>query len=76
MDDPAAMSRPFGEVAVVPDIVETLETGGAVFGAVIVVPKANGQGGKSARADQPPFSPRTGPPSSSHTSTARARPGP
>ncbi|TCU12656.1 hypothetical protein EV132_11592 [Rhizobium sullae] len=52
MDDQAAMFRPFGEVAVVPDIVETLETGGAEFGAVIVVPKANGQGGKSARADQ------------------------
>jgi hypothetical protein len=76
MDDHAAMRRPFGEVAMAPDIVETLEIGGAIFDAVRIVPEATGIEGNGLVQTSSPFSSRIGLPSSSQTSTAMPSPAP
>jgi hypothetical protein len=76
MDDDAAMLRPFGEIAVAPDIVEPLEIGRPVFLAVGSFQNITGIDGKALVQTSSPFSWRTGLPSSSQTSMARPSPGP
>src|SRR5690606_21547721 len=52
VDDDAAMLRPFGKVAMAPDILEPLEIGCAVFRAVRVIPEHDGHRGKRPSADE------------------------
>ena len=52
MDDHAAMRCPFGEIAVAPDILETLEIGGVVFLAVGIVPESDRHRGEGPGADE------------------------
>ena len=52
MDDQPAMRRPFGEVAMAPDIVEAVEIGGVIAAAIGIVPEADRHGGKRLAADQ------------------------
>src|SRR5262245_39741317 len=49
------MLGPFGEVAMLPDVVESGEIGVLVFAAVWVVPKADRHGGERPGAHELPF---------------------
>src|SRR6185312_6558074 len=52
MDDDAAMRGPLGEIAMAPDIVEALEIGAVIFGAVRIVPEFDRHGWEGAGADE------------------------
>src|SRR4029079_4511046 len=51
-DDDAAMLRPFGEVAVAPDVGETLEIRRTIACAVGIVPEPDGHRRERSRADE------------------------
>src|SRR6516162_9806637 len=52
VDDHAAMLGPLGEVAVMPDVGEAREVGGAILLLVRVIPKPHGHRGERALADE------------------------
>ena len=52
MDNEPTMSRPFGKIAMLPNARKALEIGGAVFGAILIVPKPDWHRGKSLGADE------------------------
>jgi hypothetical protein len=74
IDDQPVVGGDLGVVAVAPDVVEAREIRRPVPGAVVVVPEADRHHREGRVHTSSPFSPRTGVPVSSNTSTAMPRP--